>query len=177
MEIKDGGILIVSGPRTGSTNLGKSISSFYKKKFIFEPYIFDDTQLFDEKSDVVKIIPPDGDYNKIISVIKKFNTIILLDRKNKKEQCDSLYSLNKNKTFDTKWFIDDIDRDCIEYKNYLIEVKKISDILESISKDLNLEIDYYEELYSDKKLKNKKILLDSSFFDKKYKLRSTRTIV
>ena len=57
MEIKDGGILIISGPRTGSTNLMKSISSAYNKRKRFEPDILKKQPPYDSSKDVVKFIP------------------------------------------------------------------------------------------------------------------------
>ena len=56
MEIKDGGILIIAAPRTGSTNLMKSIGSAYNKKERFEPDIVKKWPRYDSSNDVVKFV-------------------------------------------------------------------------------------------------------------------------
>ena len=102
MEINTEGIIIVSSPRSGGTNLMKSISSFYNKKYYFEPDITKNQVEFNYKKDVVKYIPYHidwidneelYDYDKILDKIFKFKNIILLDRKNKEHQAESFYHL------------------------------------------------------------------------------------
>ena len=128
MNIADGGIIIVAQPRTGSTNLQKSICSYYKKKIIFEPNFMLD-QVYDPNKDVIKMFPyhplyhnntQEYDYDKILNKIKQFNTIILLSRKNKKEQTDSMYvvKVKHEGIYDDPWFNAQVDPDDKIYKAY-----------------------------------------------------------
>jgi len=183
MEIKDGGILIISGPRTGSTNLMKSISSAYNKRKRFEPDILKKQPPYDSSKDVVKFIPiwekhfyEDYKvfYDSVVEHIKEFNTIIILNRRNKLEQTESLYvqQTNNNKNHNVKWGLEKtIDKESSLYKTYELYIKKLDNILDKLSKDLNTPIDYYEDVYKNKTLINKNIKLDLEYFKPKYKLR------
>jgi len=180
MDIADGGIVIVGQPRSGSTNLLKSISSHYSKKSILEPnFMIDDN--YDPINDVVKVFPYhpayyDGtekfDYNVVLNKIKQFNTIILLNRRNKKEQIESFYAvLDKLEgVYEAKWndSLLEISKERYEYfKGYFNQ----ADIIHKrIASDLNLEINFFEDVFKDKKL-NIDIGLDLEYFSKDRKLR------
>ena len=101
------GLIIVSGPRTGSTNLMLSLASSYSLPYIFEPDIITDFDYSKYKNKIVKYVllgELDSDYYKrLIDIIKQFDTVILLDRKNKEEQSESFYSLRNYGTFYKKW--------------------------------------------------------------------------
>ena len=181
MQISEGGIIIVCQPRTGSTNLMKSIGSFYNKKTIFEPDLINNIPECDYTKDVVKFFPywpahfnntMEYDYELILKKIKKYNTIILLNRINKEEQVESFYSVREllNAEYYKKWgngYIDKTSEIYKFYKNYILECDTV---LDRISKDLELKINYYEEVYENKKL-NIDIGLDLSYFKKDNKLR------
>ena len=57
------------------------------------------------------------------------------------------------------------------YFNKMIEWK---DIIESLSNDLKLKIDYYEDLFSNNSLIDKDIKLDLDYFDPGRKLRGKK---
>lgn len=184
MEIKDGGILIISSPRSGSTNLMKSIASAYNKKACFEPDIISKFPNYNPKDDVVKYIPLkqnhssvrkiyDSEYHTMIKHINEFNTVIILDRLDKKQQLESFYVLREynNTLVNIKWRDEKIDYTSEKYNIYEQYINWFSDILLRISKDLNIPIDYYENVYQNKSLSNKNIKLDLNYFDSKYKLR------
>ena len=181
MNIADGGIIIVAQPRTGSTNLQKSICSYYKKKIIFEPNFMLD-QVYDPNKDVIKMFPyhplyhnntQEYDYDKILNKIKQFNTIILLSRKNKKEQTDSMYvvKVKHEGIYDDPWFNAQVDPDDKIYKAYEDFFKAADEVHNRLASDLNLEINYYEDVFENKKL-NIDIGLDLDFFSKDLKLRN-----
>ena len=188
MEIKDGGILIISGPRTGSTNLLKSISSAYNKKERFEPDIVKKWPPYDSSSDVVKFVPlwadhlsKDGDllpnhtpfYKGVIDSTKEFNTVILLSRRNREEQLESLYVLGKYQyTVNKKWGIEkEIDKESHYWKYITNWMNHLDIVMNNLSEYLNIPIDYYEDVYTNKSLINKNIKLDLEYFKPKYKLR------
>jgi len=181
MNIADGGIIIVAQPRTGSTNLQKSICSYYKKKIIFEPNFMLE-QVYDPNNDVVKMFPyhpdyhtdkQDFDYDKILNKIKQFNTIILLNRRNKKEQTDSMYIVHKvhEGIYDDPWFDSQVNTEDKAYKDMYDFFASADEIHQRIASDLNLEINYYEDVFEHKKL-NIDIGLDLDYFSKGLKLRN-----
>jgi hypothetical protein len=98
------GLIIVCGPRTGSTNLMLSLASSYSLPYIFEPDIITDFDYSKYKNKIVKYVllgELDSDYYKrLIDIIKQFDTVILLDRKNKEEQSESFYSHQILSSFD-----------------------------------------------------------------------------
>ena len=173
-------ILIVATPRSGSTNLMISMSSAYSVGYIFEPT--DLNSVLNEKK-IIKYVPKviftnekeeTIYYGDLIDSIKKFSTIILLDRHNKMEQAESLYCLENYKTFYKRWGNEAIDKESEQFKQIFSNMSKMSGLLEKISKDISVEIDYYEDLYYGNGLKNRNIKLDLSLFDKKYKLRQVK---
>ena len=186
MEIKDGGILIIAAPRTGSTNLMKSIGSAYNKKERFEPDIVKKWPRYDSSNDVVKFVPlweshisNDNEkiiydkYDTMIKHAKEFNTIILLDRINRREQVDSFYVLQENYTgrVNIKWRDEQIDTNSENYKFFEKYLNAFPKLFNKLSKELNIPIDYYENVYKNKSLTNKNIKLDLEYFKPKYKLR------
>ncbi len=181
MKINDGGILIISGPRTGSSNLLKSISFAYNKKFVFEPDIFETPPLYDSSKDVVKIIPLkkyhlDKGYD-FLPIAKQFNTVVLLNRRNREEQLESLYVMGTDKKTGIKkrWGIEkEIDKDS-NYYGYLAQwMDELDIVLNKLSEDLNIPIDYYEDVYKNKTLSNKDINLELEYLNPKYKLRQVK---
>lgn len=171
----DMGLIIVSGPRTGSTNLMLSLSSSYSIPYIFEPNITVEFDYSKYKNNVVKYVLSGnsdvGYYKKLIEIVKQFDIIILLDRKNKKEQAESFYCLRNYGTFYKKWGREYINRESDQFKNFLTDFKNKSNLLLKLSNDLNLKIDYYEDLFNNKSLNDKRIVLDIEYLSNKYKLR------
>jgi len=177
MICNSNGLLILSSPRSGGTNLMISMSSAYSLGYIFEPT--DLNSILNEKK-IIKYVPKvifNNEkeetiyYGDLIESIKKFNTIILLDRRNKMEQSESLYCLENYKTFYKRWGGEAIDEESEQFKQIFSNMSGMSKLLEKISKDISVEIDYYEDLYYGNGLKNRNIKLDLTLFDKKYKLR------
>ena len=157
-------ILIIALPRTGSTNLLNTLSVQHNIKSMFEP--FDGTNRFnyhkDIKNVVVKTIveqQPNESVSYIdfiINLIKEFDEVILLSRKDLKACSEShAYCVfNKNNNFNsvTEYYWEPTPIDELCYSNVI----KWNDILIEISKLINIPITYYEDLYdinSNKKLR------------------------
>lgn len=186
MEIKDGGILIIATPRTGSTNLMRSIGSVYGKKTHMDLPIHRTERKYNPATSVVKYMLPINElldfktldidnvnYGFVFKKIKEFNTIILLNRINHEEQIESYYVLKKyhNNKCDIKWRDEVINKDDIFYKEYKSYFELSDIVFKKLSEDLNIPIDYYEDVYKNKSLTNKNIKLDLEYFKPKYKLR------
>jgi len=183
MEIKDGGILILAAPRVGGTNLMKSLGSYYNKKTCMEFDLIKKYPYFDSNKDVLKYVPLwESNYDKILNTetyknildkSREFNTIILLDRKNKKEQLESYYVLKKYQegNVSVKWRDESINRNDIDFIKWESYINSFTELFKMLSKDLKLPIDFYEDIYKNKSLTNKNIKLDLEYFKPKYKLR------
>ena len=173
-------ILIISEPRTGSSNLLKSIASAYNFEYQFEPDKKNKLKIKDNH--VVKIIV-DYDGTKTteyyLNLIKQFDKTILLSRRNIEEQSEAYWALMyvNNGLHDAKWNINDLPKDLKEQKSYfdmynkLISQKKM---LVDISKKCNIKINYYEDVYKNKKL-IENIKLDLEYFEPYHKLRVSKT--
>ena len=75
-------ILIIGSLRCGGVYLAKQLSKNYGLRFIFEP-----KKLEFKKGVCIKFLP---EYDFDIEEVKKFDKVIILDRKNKREQALSL---------------------------------------------------------------------------------------
>ena len=168
--------LIIAIPRSGSSNLLSSISSAYKLKSVFEPFT-NQTNTYSSfyTNSVCKVIVYRLPYKKLINFSKNFDKIILLSRKNTLEAAESMtamrHDLNSNSK--TVWNeVSDKHKNLIPvYFNKMIEWKGI---IESLSNDLKLKIDYYEDLFSNNSLIDKDIKLDLDYFDPGRKLRGKK---
>ena len=108
---------------------------------------------------------------------KEFQTIILIDRKNKIEQTESYYVLRTHNkgVVDKKWGDEHLINKDDRYDFFQHYINSFSDFFTKISYDLNIPIDYYEDVYKTKSLTNKNIKLDLEYFKPKYKLRQKLT--
>lgn len=180
--------LIISGARCGSSSLQQSIANSYGLKSIFEPYSPWGLQRknYRIKNVVVKTIfhqinnhtPKFGlgkikddyfekCYDFYLELIPKFDKVILLYRKNRKEQAESLAALYAGNDYDVKYVYN-------LHKNnelFIDEFNKEYEFMDKISKKLNIPLDFYEDVYYGDGLKDKSIKLDLSVIDNKNKLR------
>jgi hypothetical protein len=142
-------ILIISLPRTGSTSLLYKISKERGLNPLFEP--FDGTKRVKysgEKNVVVKTIICHHSNN--LDLAKEFDEVILLSRKNLLECAEShayqtYFSKAKNYNSNHAYYYEEAPKDIFElcYKDILKWDKE----LEDLSKDLNVPITYYEDIY------------------------------
>lgn len=150
-------ILIIALPRTGSTNLGETLSKKYNLEYIFEPFnrftnlpikedynkkivktmIFDCPTYIDEKNRL----------NFIIDITKKFEKVILLSRKDINAIVESWSYLKYNVTsnFNSRGHYFWEETPNIESER--IFIKNCEKDLEYLSKELGIQVTYYEDLY------------------------------
>ena len=172
-------ILIISNSRSGSTNLMKSISSYYDIPYIFEPFK-DETPVDLEGDVVIKTLINQHTYEFFYHFAGYFDKVILLSRRDIIAMSESLYWVSK------KWEEDNYD----EHSDYHLseysfdeniniteeriyqKVKDRINKLERLSEELNIPLDYYEDIYyGTKTLKDTDIGLDMKFLDNTLKLR------
>ena len=150
-------ILIIALPRTGSTNLGTTLSKKHGLEYIFEPFNFY-TSLPVENSyhkklvktmvfDCPKYINENQRLNFILDLTKKFEEVILLSRKDLNAVVESWSYLkyNNDKNFNSKkeYFWEETPNLQIE-KEFIKNCQKDIDYL---SNHLNVDLTYYEDLY------------------------------
>ena len=129
-------ILIIACLRCGGIYLARQLAKRYGLKFIFEP-----KKLEYKKGVCIKFLP---EHDFTFEEIKKFDKIIILDRKEKIEQALSLKELIKNVKHAEKSYRSD---DYTGIEPYLKRLYEIEKRLISISRKLASKIYYYEDLY------------------------------
>ena len=189
-------ILIISIPRSGSTTLIRAMSSTLKLKKIYEPFNEADNRDVDwdytpENNVVVKSLIAIN-VNNPIEFFKKYSKLfdktILLSRKNTQETLESYtFQVLQTKPVPNSWhekYIYTQNGDIRRWKNWMIKKKNN---LEILSNELNIEIDWYEDLYSGDEAKivnflNKhKINVDipefSEYLNPKHRLRQFKKTI
>ena len=151
-------ILIISLPRTGSTELGKRLSFTNKLKYEFEPFnpITGLPPLTSLKNIVLKTIifqlpyyiKEENRINWLIELKKEFDEVILLSRKNLTDCAESWSYLNyKKKQNEFKSNQPYLWERTPNYETELENILKWNDELKFISNEINIPITYYEDLY------------------------------
>ena len=97
-------ILIISNSRSGSTNLMKSISSYYDIPCIFEPFK-DETPVDVEGDVIIKTLINHHTYEFFYHFAGYFDKVILLSRRDIIAMSESLYWVSK------KWEEDNYDEE------------------------------------------------------------------
>tara|TARA_B110000285_G_scaffold228608_1_gene291841 strand:+ start:69 stop:647 length:579 start_codon:yes stop_codon:yes gene_type:complete len=149
-------ILIIAIPRSGSTTLMNSIGNSLKLKRIVEPFNESDNKDVNwdytpENNVIVKDLIAINVNNPIEfykNYSKLFDKTILLSRKSTQELVEScsFQALQPNQ-LPNRWhekYIYTQKGDISGWKNWMIKTKNN---LETLSNELNIEIDWYEDLY------------------------------
>jgi hypothetical protein len=149
-------ILIISLPRTGSSNLLFSLANEKNLKPVIEPF---NSNIWNKENNHVNRIYHSNDDNVIVKTIifqhpdnlslsKEFDEVILLSRKNLTDCAESWSYLEYKKKqngfeFNQPYFWE-------KTPNYIEELENIikwNKELTFISNELNIPITYYEDLY------------------------------
>ena len=181
------GILIIAAARVGGSNLMRAIAGGSKSSYKFEMDLIEDWKIIDPTSNVCKYIPfydhPNSEYvydfNSLVNIdmvverAKQFNKIVIMNRRDKVEQTESLYALkvvNDSRNF-IHWDESCVDKESSLYKNLYRYNLEIDRCLSHLSNRLNIEMDYYEDVYRDKRINDRSIELDYKYFSSNRKLR------
>lgn len=143
-------VLIISLPRTGSTSLLRKVAKEKNLKPLFEP--FDGTNRVtynNEKNVVVKTIICHHSNN--LELATNFDEIILLSRKNLIECIEShayqtYFSKNKNYNSNNPYYYEEVPLEI--FKLCYNDIMKWDVEIKELSKQLNIPITYYEDLYN-----------------------------
>lgn len=158
-------ILIISEPRSGSTNFANWFHNHNNIEIIFEPITNKNLKWFKngepismwKKNGDIMLIKEtvnldDYDFSNLISIADK---IIFLYRENMNQQLLSYTNARKNNSWDKYWDINSISNQDLE--NYREELSKIKDNYSKIKKNIIDKPIYeisYEDLYNRNKIKD-----------------------
>ena len=140
-------VLIISSIRCGGFSLVKQLSERYNLKLYHEPTNTDDIDF--TKDVIVKLLtytPYEYDVGRIINHSKNYDTIILLNRRDKEDHLISVWELYHNKRDMREQYTH--DNGIMENKEYYSEwIDKQTACINELSKALTIPITYYEDLY------------------------------
>jgi hypothetical protein len=150
-------ILIIALPRTGSSELGRRLSTYNKFKYEFEPFnpSVGLPPLTDFKKIVLKTIifhlpyyvNEENRINWLIELTKNFDEVVLLSRKNLTDCAESWsYLMHKEKSFKSNqpYLWEKTPNYDKEYGNII----KWNEELTFMSNELKIPITYYEDIYN-----------------------------
>jgi hypothetical protein len=161
-------ILIIALPRTGSSELGRRLSTYNKFNYEFEPFnpSVGLPPLTDFKKIVLKTIifhlpyyvNEENRINWLIELTKNFDEVVLLSRKNLTDCAESWsYLMHKKKEKSFKSNQPYLWEKTPNYDKEYGNIIKWNEELTIISNKLNIPITYYEDIYnSDEKGKLRK---------------------
>lgn len=165
-------ILIVGIPRSGTTNLLKSLSLFYKYKAVFEP-TYEELKEMDIDKKVVKVIAGPWFPNKLlIEQSKRFDGVVIISRKDLRSSAESLYVMRtyNDRIVNRQWSNEFIPENIKEYDEQVLSDK----MLHEFARTLSIDVNYYEDVYSKKKLNDGKFGLHPEPLHDRNKLRRIR---
>jgi hypothetical protein len=151
-------ILIIALPRTGSSELGKRLSSKHNLKYEFEPFngVSEVPDFNKFKKSVVKTIifhlpttiASENRLEWLINLTKEFDEIILLSRKNLTDCAESwAYLMYKEKERSFKSNQPYLWERTPNYEKEYQFIQHCNDELIYLSKILNVPITFYENIY------------------------------
>ena len=138
-------VIIISLPRTGSTTLLYSLGRLlnlktynepFEKKYQGESYDF-------RQSHIVKTMINDFINNRGILELSNFDKVIILARKDLKAQLESFTFALKNDKWHENYNVNDIEIAKEHYYNF--NAMRLN--IEKLSKEINIPITWYEDLY------------------------------
>jgi len=142
-------ILIIALPRTGSTNLMDKIARENNLSPIFEPFDKRKSYLYSSSLDnvVVKTIVEQHPNN--LDLCKDFKEVILLSRRNFIEHLESVaflyHNIPKGYHNNTHYSYSTPPQDIIDLAHR--RINEMNAELETLSEQLNIPIQYYEDLF------------------------------
>jgi hypothetical protein len=148
-------ILIIALPRTGSTSLLEKYAREFKLRSLFEPYDGSDRYIYKPNLNdiVVKTMIYHTPYgysdiiNGYVELSKEFDRVILLTRKNLNECAESWAYLRHNMSnqfHSQKHYVWKLPSNI---EKHMEDIENWHKQLLEISKILNIEITYYEDIF------------------------------
>ena len=136
-------ILIIASKRCGGTYLMKALATHYRCYAVSEPDKLEDYG----NHVVVKANASKHTTEDLVNYSKNFDKVILLDRLNKEEQIQSATWMFHNDTSNVKWKWDNKLIGTPAYNKAVYEIELLTERLNALSQELEVEITYYEDIY------------------------------
>lgn len=141
-------ILVISNVRCGGRYFTKYLSEKYNLKFYHQP-IQETVQAINKKNTCIKILPCDFTIEYIKELVNEFDYVFVLDRRDKKQQLESMIVLNEitgnmYSKWDWKEKYGDVGKGYSYWSNALDVYKNI---IKNVAKEIDKDIIYYEDLY------------------------------
>lgn len=142
-------ILIISLPRTGSSNLLFDLAKKHNLKPLFEPFDGSGRWIYDESDDDVVLKTMVFQHDSLIELSSNFDEVILLSRRDLLECAKSYayFTKNSKKGFTSyySYYYENVSD--YEFQIALDALTKYNNDLNYISEKLNIPITYYEDIY------------------------------
>lgn len=164
--------LIIAHPRSGSTNLMKSIASGNNIMSCFEPFGPHRGNLNGNKC--VKVIVSRKTNEFYLNLCNSYEKVVLLARRDTKLAAESLTKLYANGGYPIAPWVSLTKEEEKKIPRYIEEIDRGKDNLAILSKALDIPIDYYEDVYTNMTLLDRSIKLDVSYLDNSKKLKKTK---
>lgn len=156
--------LIIASPRSGSTNLMRSIARGNKLRECFEPFGSKTSRKLRIENHCTKVIARRKPVEYWIELTTKFDKFILLSRQDIIASGESLTKLafSDSHNPDLKW-TSLTEKEALHLNEYTGIVNQSVVVIKELSKALNIPINYYEDVYSSYSLIDSSINLEKSF--------------
>ena len=164
--------LIIAHPRSGSTNLMKSIASANNLRSLFEPFGSKLDNL--DVNRCVKVIVSRKTNEFYINLCKSFEKVILLARRDTNSAAESFTKLYANGGYAYAPWVSLTETEKLKVPEYIEKIDRDKDNLAVLSKALDIPIDYYEDVYTNMTLLDTSIKLDVSYLNNSNKLKKTK---
>jgi hypothetical protein len=150
-------ILIIATPRCGGYTLHKELAKTYNLTAIHEPKWKGLDKEFRADS-CVKTIVYDNTLEELTSLAAKFDKVILLDRKDKVAQTQAIVALNANKDdIKLKWEWKEGVHSSVDIIKWATTLTNSNHTLQTLSKELNVPLEYYEDIFYGNGLADKEL--------------------
>lgn len=164
--------LIIASPRSGSSNLMRSIAKANNLLKCFEPFGDVIEQQLKINNYCTKVIGRRKPVEFWVELSSKFDKVVLQSRRDSLQAAESFTKLYTSKTRnpDMKWTsLTEEERLKLPIA---IDIINISEkVIEDLSLKLDIDIDYYEDIFTNYYLNDTSIKLDLSFLNKSRKCK------
>lgn len=164
--------LIIAHARSGSSNLCRSIASANNLNMCFEPLPRPGALYYHSCTKVIITRRP---VEFFYELAKRYEKVVLLSRRDTLAAAESLVYLKTSghANVDVKWSeLTSSQKVLVPERLEQIRQDKIN--IETLSSFLDIPIDYYEDIYTEHRLKDSSIKLDIKFFHPSKKCKVKR---
>ena len=170
-------ILIIASPRCGGYALHRELAKTYNLTAIHEPTWFGMNKDFKDNT-CVKALVYKNTIEELVALASRFDKVILLDRKDKIAQTQAIVSLNANGgDMKAKWEWKENTHPSEVIIKWACTLTNCNNTLKELSKELDIPLEYYEEVYYGDGLANKELEFKPDTSEKLRQIDLKKTII